>query len=62
VEEVREADSAFFCGTAAEVIGITSLDKISLNKPWHESLGSMIQKAYKDLVIEKAFSSELALA
>jgi branched-chain amino acid aminotransferase len=62
VEEVREADSAFFCGTAAEVIGITSLDKISLNKPWHESLGSTIQKAYKGLVIEKAFSSELALA
>jgi len=62
VEEVHGADSAFFCGTAAEVIGITSLDKISLSKPWPESLGTIIQKAYKNLVIEKEFSPALALA
>jgi branched-chain amino acid aminotransferase len=62
VEEAHGADSAFFCGTAAEVIGITSLDKISLKKPWHESLGAVIQKAYKDLVIEKVITPALALA
>ncbi|MBA4141128.1 MAG: branched-chain amino acid transaminase [Segetibacter sp.] len=62
LEEVHGADSAFFCGTAAEVIGITSLDKISMKKPWHESLGSVIQKAYKDLVIEKEVTPALALA
>ncbi len=61
-EEAHGADSAFFCGTAAEVIGIASLDKIPFTKPWHESLGSVIQKTYKDLVIEKEVSPALALA
>lgn len=52
-EEVYAADSAFYCGTAAEVIGIESLDNISFKKPWKESLGISIQKAYKNLVLEK---------
>jgi branched-chain amino acid aminotransferase len=33
-EEVYGADSAFFCGTAAEVIGIGSLDKVAFTKKW----------------------------
>lgn len=51
--EVYGADSAFFCGTAAEVIGIASVDKISFKKEWKDALGSIIQKEYKDLVTEK---------
>ena len=35
-EEVYGADSAFFCGTAAEVIGIGSLDKVAFTKKWSE--------------------------
>jgi len=52
-EEVYAADSAFFCGTAAEVIGIASLDKHQFRKPWQESLGIHIQKAYENLVLGK---------
>jgi len=48
--EVHGEDSAFFCGTAAEVIGIASLDKILFKKEWKDSLGSIIQKEYKNLV------------
>jgi branched-chain amino acid aminotransferase len=48
--EAQDADSAFFCGTAAEIIGIASLDKILFRKEWKDSLGSIIQKEYKDLV------------
>jgi len=58
-EELRDADSAFFCGTAAEVIGIEKLDNISFRKRWNESLGSKIQKEYKDLVTEKARKNNL---
>jgi branched-chain amino acid aminotransferase len=58
-EELRDADSAFFCGTAAEVIGIEKLDNISFRKRWSESLGSKIQKEYKDLVTEKAKENNL---
>lgn len=53
VEELYGADSAFFCGTAAEVIGIASLDKILFTKEWKNSLGSIIQREYKDLVTQK---------
>lgn len=51
--EVYGADGAFFCGTAAEVIGIASIDKISFKKEWKDTFGSIIQKEYKDLVTEK---------
>jgi branched-chain amino acid aminotransferase len=48
-EEVHGADSAFFCGTAAEVIGLSSLDRIPFKKEWKDSLGSRIQKEYREL-------------
>lgn len=55
-DEVYEADSAFYCGTAAEVVGIESLDDRSFPKNWKETLGAVIQKAYKNLVLEKEIS------
>ncbi|MEO6637517.1 MAG: branched-chain amino acid transaminase [Ginsengibacter sp.] len=51
--EIHEADSAFFCGTAAEVIGLESIDDVLFKKSWSDSLGIQIQKAYKNLVTEK---------
>lgn len=61
-EELKAADSAFMCGTAAEIIGIESLDEVSFNKPWSESLGAVLQKAYKNLVLEKEHKNALKLA
>ena len=52
-EEVYAADSAFYCGTAAEVIGIESLDDKKFPKGWNETLGAVLQEAYKNLVLEK---------
>ena len=52
-DELKKADSAFFCGTAAEVIGWESLDDKKFELPWNESQGRKIQKAYLDLVREK---------
>jgi branched-chain amino acid aminotransferase len=58
--EIHEADSAFFCGTAAEVIGMESLDDVLFKKQWKDTLGTQIQKAYKNLVTEKEnISSEI---
>ncbi|HLF45746.1 MAG TPA: branched-chain amino acid transaminase [Chitinophagaceae bacterium] len=53
IEELKKADAAFFCGTAAEVIGIESLDDYRFPKEWNETLSRKIQFAYKDRVIEK---------
>lgn len=52
-EALKQADSAFFCGTAAEVIGWKSIDEYVFPTPWHQSIGYQLQKAYMDLVLEK---------
>ena len=54
-EELKEADTAFFCGTAAEVIGWESLDDVKFKMNWNDSLSRKIQTAYKELVVEKTF-------
>ena len=56
ISELKEADAAFFCGTAAEVIGWESLDGIKFSKPWNETVGRIIQEAYMHRVIEKEAS------
>ncbi len=61
-EEVKGAEGAFMCGTAAEVVGIQSLDNVAFAKPWNETLGATIQKAYKKLVLEKEYRSALKVA
>jgi branched-chain amino acid aminotransferase len=59
-QEARQADAAFFCGTAAEVIGWASLDDAVFPKPWNETLGRVIQQAYMDRVTEKQHQLESA--
>lgn len=53
VEELKQADAAFFCGTAAEVIGWASLDETMFPKKWDDTLCRRIQRAYANRVIEK---------
>jgi branched-chain amino acid aminotransferase len=55
-EELFEADSAFFCGTAAEIVGIESLEGQPFNKSWKHSLGRVVQEAYKCIVMDKSYS------
>lgn len=50
IEELKTADAAFFCGTAAEVIGFESLDEYKFPMKWNESVSRKIQVAYKELV------------
>lgn len=50
IDELKKADAAFFCGTAAEVIGFESLDEYKFSKAWNETLSRKIQVAYKKLV------------
>jgi branched-chain amino acid aminotransferase len=59
IDEMKKADAVFFCGTAAEVIGWQSLDDHPFNKNWSDSLGAVIQKRYKNLVIEKSIEEPL---
>jgi branched-chain amino acid aminotransferase len=58
IEELKQADTAFFCGTAAEVIGFESLDDFKFPLNWTETVSRRIQLAYKNLVIEKEFEPQ----
>jgi len=60
-EDLKNADAAFFCGTAAEVIGWSSIDDTDFPLAWKESVGRKIQLAYADLVREKANTKEKEL-
>jgi branched-chain amino acid aminotransferase len=61
-EEMRGADAGFFCGTAAEVVALESLDNVEFNKSWEESLSYVIQQAYKCRVMEKPFNLQQEVA
>ena len=58
VEDLKSADIAFFCGTAAEVIGWQSFDNTEFTAPWQESLSRKIQIAYKEQVTETSKKPE----
>ena len=52
-EEMRGADAAFFCGTAAEVLALDSLDDVPFTQNWDDTLSATVQKAYRNLVLGK---------
>lgn len=51
-EEMYGADAAFFCGTAAEVIGLQSLDEQPFTMPWNSTVSKLVQDSYKSLIVE----------
>lgn len=53
LEQLKQADAAFFCGTAAEVIGWESIDDTTFPANWNESISKQIQTAYKERVTEE---------
>ncbi len=53
IKDLKTADSAFLCGTATEIAGIESIDDTVFPNLWRESIGYTIQRAYKNLVLEK---------
>ena len=46
-EEIYTADAAFFCGTAAEVIGIAQFNEYKFPLNWEDSNSYMVQRKYK---------------
>jgi branched-chain amino acid aminotransferase len=52
-EQMHGADAAFYCGTAAEIVEIASLDNIPFKLDWEDSLSAVLQKAYKCKVLEQ---------
>ena len=60
-DELKDADAAFFCGTAAEIIGWESFDDHPFKKKWSDSLGRKVQEAYKMKVTASPIPSKEGL-
>lgn len=58
MEELKTADAAFFCGTAAEVIGWESIDEYRFPLDWKDTMCRTIQIAYKNRVVESPIFPE----
>jgi branched-chain amino acid aminotransferase len=50
IDAIKGADAAFFCGTAAEVIGLESIDDVSFIKNWDDTASKKIQLEYQKLI------------
>ena len=61
-DEMKQADTAFYCGTAAEVVELASLDEVAFKLNWENSLSVLIQKAYKAKVLGQEFKQILQTA
>ena len=49
--ELKNADACFFTGTAAEVVGLQSLDAYQFPLPWEKSHGYQLMELYKNEVL-----------
>lgn len=58
-EDLWEADSAFYCGTGAEIIGIQSVDQYVFPKEWSKTQGAKVREAYLKLVRESSTPNQL---
>lgn len=56
-EEIYEADAAFFCGTAAEVVGIKQFNDHLFSMDWEETNSSVIQRKYKRRVAHNEYQN-----
>ena len=50
IDAIKGADAAFFCGTAAEVIGLESIDDVPFIKKWDDTASKKIQLGYQKLI------------
>ncbi|WP_299096564.1 branched-chain amino acid transaminase [uncultured Winogradskyella sp.] len=52
LDELKKADNAFFTGTAAEVVGLQSIDDYQFPKKWETTHGYNLMHLYKNEVLE----------
>ncbi len=57
-EELRGATGAFMTGTAAEVIGVASVDEVVFEQPFEQTLGALLAARYTALVLGETGAAE----
>ncbi len=57
IEDVAQADGAFFTGTATEVAGIKSLNHKPFKKDWKDTMGYQLFTKYRQIVTHGEYDS-----
>ena len=57
-EELRGATGAFMTGTAAEVIGVASVDEVVFEQPFERTLGALLAARYTALVLGETVAAK----
>lgn len=57
-DELRGATGAFMTGTAAEVVGVASVDDVVFEKPFEQTLGAQLAARYAALVLGETVAAE----
>ncbi|HWK55926.1 MAG TPA: branched-chain-amino-acid transaminase [Parapedobacter sp.] len=52
-DELKGADSAFLTGTATGIVGVAAVDGTTFPEAWSDTMGATVQRAYKNLTLEK---------
>lgn len=58
VDELQGATGAFMTGTAAEVVGVASVDELVFPVPFAETLGAQLSERYRALVTGEAVAQQ----
>jgi branched-chain amino acid aminotransferase len=53
VEDIINADGAFYTGTATEVAGISAINDNKLKLDWEDTIGHLLHNRYKRIVSGK---------
>lgn len=56
-DEITTADTAFFCGTAAEVVEIGQFNEHKFTMDWEDSISALIQKTYQRRVAHNEYQN-----
>jgi branched-chain amino acid aminotransferase len=55
IDDVKNADGAFFTGTAAEVAGIAALDNVPFKMDWEDTMGYALARMYRNKVSSREY-------
>lgn len=61
VEELREADAAFLTGTGTEVAGVASVNDITFNTEWEDTIGYILYLRFKQKVMHDEYDSHFTV-
>lgn len=56
-EDLKDIDGAFFTGTAAQITGLSSIDRQPMKKDWEDTIGCEVFEKYRQFVTQSEYDN-----